>query len=423
MPVYKSIFASSPDGILVVSNAGNILMANPAAEKLFGYEQSGLAGHSIDDLMPTDMAARHKGYLEKYQANPQPRPMGRMNKISGRHRSGSLFPIDVMLTQVDHYGESATLCIIRDIADRLEAERKLHLANTVFQTMQEALAVTDLDGRILMVNPAFELVTEYSEAEVLGQHLSVMHSDKHDEDFYRQKWNQIRYNGEWAGEIWNRRKGGEIYQEWLSISTIRGSDGKPVQYLVVGVDMTRMNHAETPNERLAHYDLLTGLPNRLLFHSRLQKTFEYAHREQKNFAILFLDLDGFKQVNDQLGHAAGDLLLVEIARRLLHERRETDTVARFGGDEFVIALESADGPYIQHISENLIRAVAEPVELAGFGQVRVGLSLGWASYPEDGTDLETLLHKADTALYHAKRSGRGRGVCYRDIREKESKAA
>jgi diguanylate cyclase (GGDEF)-like protein/PAS domain S-box-containing protein len=300
-----------------------------------------------------------------------------------------------------------TLCVVRDASARKEVEAKLHLANTVFQSTQEGIVVTDVNCRIVAVNPAFEMATEYSEKEVLGQHMRVLRSGRHDEYFFRLMWDAILTTGEWQGGIWNRRKSGEVYHEWLSISTVRDRDGKPVQYVGITTDMSRMNHVETAVERLAHYDALTGLPNRLLLNSRIQKTWERAHRDGKPFAVMFLDLDGFKAVNDRLGHPIGDEPLKVVADRLRENIRETDTIARLGGDEFLIVLEDVGREDIVTVAEQLITRISVPIDLGLAEPVCVGLSLGWSHYPEHADNVPALIRQADEALYQVKRSGRG----------------
>lgn len=409
---FAAIFAASPDGLLVVDGSGRIRLANPAVEHMFGYAAGELIGQAIEVLVPAHAAGHHVRDRMAYAAAPRTRPMGASTELAGRCRDGSLVPVDIMLAPVDATGTRGTLCVVRDARPRHATEAKLHLASAVFQTTQEAIVVTDTQCRILAVNPAFERVTEYAEAEVLGQHMRIVASGRHDRSFYDAMWTSIHTTGEWQGAIWNRRRSGEIYQEWLSISTVRDREGRAFQYVGVSADMTRMNHAETPIERLAHFDPLTGLPNRLLLDSRIRKTWERAHRDGLRFAVLFLDLDGFKAVNDDRGHAVGDELLRVIAARLAGSVRESDTVGRLGGDEFIVVLEDLRREDVARLADKLIARVAEPVELSDGSQAHVGLSLGWSTYPDDAQDIDTLMGQADTALYRAKRGGRGRAVAF-----------
>lgn len=409
---FAAIFSASPDGLLVVDAEGRIRLANPAVARMFGYGPDELTGQAVEVLVPSAAAARHRQDRAAYMAAPRARPMSASADLAGRCKDGSLLPVDIMLAPLQLAGLRGTLCVVRDARPRHATEAKLHLASTVFQTTQEAIVVTDTQCRILAVNPAFERVTEYAEAEALGQHMRLLASGRHDRAFYDRMWQSIHATGEWQGAIWNRRKGGEIYSEWLSISTVRDRDGQPFQYVGVSADMTRIKHVETPVERLAHYDPLTGLPNRLLLDSRIRQTWERAHRHGLRFAVLFLDLDGFKAVNDSRGHAVGDELLRVIGTRLAASVRESDTVARLGGDEFILVLEDLRREDVARLAEKLIARVAEPVVLGDGTQVLVGLSLGWSYYPDDADNIDTLMGQADTALYRAKRAGRGRAVAF-----------
>lgn len=407
MPIFEKIFDAVPDGLLVADSGGCILYVNRALERMFGYGTDELLGLSVDCLTPAEIAASHAHHRAQYQAAARVRPMSSSKNLFGRRKDGSLFPVDVMLSPLEIYDRQGTLCVVRDATLRKEVEEKLHIANTVFQSTQEAIVVTDVDCRIVAVNPAFEKVTEYAEREVLGQHMRILRSGRHDEFFYQRMWNAIVSTGDWQGAIWNRRKSGEIYHEWLSISTVRDRDGRPIQYVGISTDMDRMNHVETAVERLAHYDTLTGLPNRLLFNSRIQKTWERAHRDKRPFAVMFLDLDGFKAVNDSLGHPIGDELLKVVANRLREHLRETDTIARLGGDEFLIVLEDVGRDEIEHVAGQLVERISDPFDLGLAKPVCVGLSLGWSYYPEHADNVPALIRQADEALYQVKRSGRG----------------
>ncbi len=407
MSVFERIFEAVPDGLLVADSAGRILYVNGALERLFGYAPDELLGRAVESLTPCDVASVHAHHRLDYQARARIRPMGASSNLFGRRKDGSLFPVDVMLSPLEIQDHHVTLCVVRDASQRKAVEDKLHIANTVFQSTQEAIVVTDVECRIVAVNPAFEKVTDYRERDVIGQHMRILRSGRHDAYFYRRMWDTILSTGEWQGAIWNRRKSGEIYHEWLTISTVRDRHGQPIQYVGISTDMGRMNHVETAVERLAHYDALTGLPNRLLFNSRIQKTWERAHRDGRPFAVMFLDLDGFKAVNDRLGHLVGDELLKVVASRLREHLRETDTIARLGGDEFLIVLEDVGREEIVNVAQQLVERISDPFDLGLEQPVCVGLSLGWSYYPEHADNVPALIRQADEALYQVKRSGRG----------------
>ena len=412
---YQAIFNASPDGILIVDDAGRIVLANPSAERLFRFPAGTLCGRSIDCLVPDNAAHRHAKHRQNYNKNPRSRPMGEFDNLQGLRCDGELFFIDVSLSPIEMDSGSATLCVVRDASGHKAIEQTLYVASAVFQSTQEAIVVTDRECRIQAVNPAFETVTEYSPEEVIGKSIGLLKSGRHDQDFYRQMWRQILDTGEWSGTIWNRRKGGEIYQEWLSISSIRDRNGRTLQYVGISADMTRINHAETPTERLARYDILTGLPNRMVFQERMEKAIEAAADEGHSFAVLYLDLDGFKAVNDCFGHAVGDQLLIHVAERLRHTLRERDVVTRYGGDEFVILLDKVSAHQVPVVAQKLIGVISDPFVMGADGTAEVGLSLGWSFYPETALDANTLVEQADAALYEAKRTGRGRAVAFSQL--------
>lgn len=297
-----------------------------------------------------------------------------------------------------------------DITPQRIAEERLRQSAAVIASVQEGIVITDRNAVIQEVNPAFTRITEYSEEELRGQHMGVLQSGRHDRVFYQAMWDSLAASGAWQGEIWNRRKSGEIYLEWLSISAIRDVEGQVANYVGVTIDLSRMQHAQSELERLAHHDALTRLPNRLLLMSRLEHALNRVGRFGGQGAVLFIDLDRFKEANDSLGHRAGDELLQLAARRWRERLREMDTLARLGGDEFVVIVEDiAHGDAAAVVANELIRALAEPFVLSCGRVAVIGASIGIALFPRDGTIASELIEKADRALYEAK--GTGRGCC------------
>jgi diguanylate cyclase (GGDEF)-like protein/PAS domain S-box-containing protein len=274
--------------------------------------------------------------------------------------------------------------------------------------MQEGLFITDLSGRMIAVNPAFRAIMEYSEAELVGQHLRMLRSGRHDAAFYDTVWKNVQLSGSWRGEVWNRRKSGEISPQWIGISTVRDEGGEPQYYVGVCADIGRMQNAMSHLQYLAHHDPLTGLANRSLLALRLRHTVERARRDGGRCAVLYLDLDGFKLVNDRLGHDAGDDLLRRAARRMSRRLRDIDTLARLGGDEFVLVLEqlAADAD-AEDVARSIIARLTRWFRLRNGNKVSVGVSIGISVYPTDGDDAEALMRRADLALYRAKSAGRG----------------
>ncbi|MFP4079818.1 MAG: EAL domain-containing protein [Ectothiorhodospira sp.] len=285
-------------------------------------------------------------------------------------------------------------------------EERLRLADQVFQAADEGIMVTDTGGHIVAVNPAFTHITGYSEDEVKGRQPSFLRSGRQDTAFYQNLWNTLQGSGHWRGEIWNRRKSGEVYPEWLTISAVPNESGEIEHYVGVFSDIGQVKEAQQQLEFMAHYDPLTGLANRVLFRDRLRHALLRAKRHRNTLVLLFIDLDRFKTINDTLGHTLGDQLLKTVARRMEHATRASDTLSRLGGDEFVLLLDgelSRDD--IQILSRKLLRILEEPMHLDGH-EVVVSASIGIATYPEDGEDADTLLKHADLAMYEAKTHGR-----------------
>ena len=296
-----------------------------------------------------------------------------------------------------------------DVTERHEREQALRLAATVFEIVDEAVVVTDLNNRIVSVNPAFTAITGYAPAEVVGKNPKLLASGSHSPAFYQAMWRALAESGSWRGEIWNRAKSGKVYVEWLAIKQVRDEQGEASHYVAVFSDISERKAAEDRMQQLAHYDALTGLPNRTLFHDRLQQSLAKAKRDKTRLALMFIDLDEFKPINDSLGHHVGDLLLKEVARRLLDcLRRESDTVGRLGGDEFVVILPDMEAlDDATRVAEKILEALARPCELAG-RSVCVSASIGIAAYPEHGADDKQLLTSADAAMDQAKQAGRNR---------------
>ncbi|MBL6987913.1 MAG: EAL domain-containing protein, partial [Methylobacter sp.] len=296
--------------------------------------------------------------------------------------------------------------ILIDITERKSNEEKLSLANLVYQAIGEAIMVADADNRIVTVNPAFTELTGYSLQEAIGQPTTLLKSGHQNEGFYQIMWHALETTGHWQGEIWNRRKNGEIYLEWLTINTVYDDQNKVLHRVAMFSDITDQKHAEQTIWQQANFDSLTGLPNRHMFYERLAQEMKKSQRVGLPLALLFLDLDHFKDVNDTLGHCKGDLLLKEMAQRLLNCVRNTDTVARLGGDEFTIILaELQDQDSIERLAQDILRQLTKPFELAG-DSAYVSVSIGITLYPEDTDDIDVLIKNADQAMYAAKDQGR-----------------
>lgn len=316
--------------------------------------------------------------------------------------------------------------LLRDAIDKCLRDaqrlRELRMARLVFESAGEGVIVTDPDGVIQAVNPAFCEISGYREDEAIGRTPSILSSGHHDAEYYRQMWEHLRGLGRWSGEIVNRRKSGEVYPEWLSIVAVDDAAHATTHYIGLFSDITERKREEDRIRRLAHYDVLTGLPNRILFTDHMQRALARMHRRGGQLAVLYLDLDRFKPVNDLYGHGFGDLVLAEAARRMAACMRETDTISRRGGDEFVATLEASDAKDTAAlVSRKLIEAVSQPYRIEG-REVSIGASVGVAIYPDDGADAESLLKAADAALYQAKNQGRGDFRFFRDTDQEEVEA-
>ncbi len=286
------------------------------------------------------------------------------------------------------------------------------LMSKVFENAGEGVVITAPDTRIISVNKAFTEVTGYSAEEAIGMTPSMLQSGKQDQSFYEQMWEILKRDGQWQGEIWNANKNGEIYLEWLSVTAVRDEDGNLSHYIGIFSDITSEKENEERLAHLAHYDQLTNLPNRILFDDRLKQALGLARRTRSRLAIMFLDLDGFKAINDTLGHDAGDELLKQVANRLSASLRSSDTVARFGGDEFTIVLPEIDSrESVSRVATKITEAIARPYTLNG-NEARVTTSIGISLYPADGQHANTLLKKADNAMYQAKHHGKNHHEFY-----------
>ncbi|MDR5866441.1 EAL domain-containing protein [Halomonas koreensis] len=294
-----------------------------------------------------------------------------------------------------------------------QSRESLQLAERVIDASLEGIIITDPRTRIQFVNPAFTQMTGYHLDEVAGRTPAVLSSGRHDATFYRDMWQTLQEHGFWRGEIWNRRKSGELYLELLTISAIRDEAGEVSHYAALFTDITHIRENEEQVRHLAYYDPLTRLPNRRLLDDRLALAVRHAHRQARRLAVLFLDLDHFKQVNDSLGHALGDELLVKLTERLQQHLREDDTLARLGGDEFIALLPDVqEVDEVTRVARRLIEAASAPFEL-GRHRYRVGCSVGISVYPDDGEAPETLVQRADAAMYRAKQEGRNTYRLYR----------
>lgn len=298
------------------------------------------------------------------------------------------------------------------LAERKKNEESLLVTSSVFEISQEAITITDADNNIIDVNPAFTRITGYSKEEVIGINPRLLGSGVHDHAFFEIVWKALAQEDSWRGEIWNRRKSGEIYPAMLSISLLRDSAGKAIRHIAVFSDISKLKEHEAELVRIAHFDALTNIPNRILLADRMQQAIAQTSRDQSMMAVCYLDLDGFKPINDAMGHQAGDEVLIEVAKRIGITIRGGDTVSRLGGDEFVVLLLGiSKGEECVVILERLLEVIAKPIAVNN-STASVSASIGVSLYPIDDEDPDTLLRHADQAMYVAKQSGKNRFHIY-----------
>ena len=380
---------------------------------VLGYHPDELTGKlRVHDLLPEAERERFAAAYDDLLAQPLPfRDL--QNPV--QHREGHI----VWLSSAGHplYDDNGYWIGFRgsdkDVSEVRPREERLKLFASVFQSSHEGIMVTDRRNRIIDVNPSFTRITGYARDEVIGKNPSLLSSGKQNEAFYKNLWQSLSSQGFWRGEVWNRRKDGAFYAEILSISVVRDDQGEVSHHVGVFTDISRIKEQQDELDRLANYDALTGIPNRRLLADRMTLACERAAINGSLVAVCFLDLDGFKPVNDEYGHEAGDFLLVAISRRLSSLLRVNDIVARLGGDEFVVAFTGmSDTAGIVDALERLMEEIAKPVSMSGQRELRVTASIGVTVYPDDPGDPDTLLRHADAAMYQAKQGGRGRYVLF-----------
>ncbi|WP_142847640.1 diguanylate cyclase domain-containing protein [Telmatospirillum sp. J64-1] len=399
---FRALVEVSPDAILLATQEG-LTFANPAAIALCGGDPlSGIKDSCPCHVLLQGPAADAARAILDGKSNETIRLETRLAESLCKTE------VEVTLVPLTHGGSPAVQIILRDITARREVERKQQLTAALFQTTSEPLMITDAQEKLLAVNPAFTAVTGYSAAEVLGKTPRVLSSGRHTKEFYDEMWQSLSQEGHWNGEMWNRRKNGEVYVQRLSVSVIYDEAGQVANYVGVASDITDQKRESEQILHRANYDALTGLPNRLLLSDRLVQALTKMARQKDGLALMFIDLDGFKPINDTYGHLLGDQLLQRVAERLCGSVRESDTVARLGGDEFVILvsdIRSAD--HACQIADKVLLSLSTPF-LLGDVTAHISGSIGIALSPQHGTTPEGLLDAADRAMYQAKRQGKGR---------------
>ncbi len=393
---------------------------NRAGEKLLGTSEQQLVGRNDYDLFPTEQADFFTS-MDREVLN-----LGSVVDIPEEQidtPSGIRFLHTRKATIHDSEGNPKYLLgVSEDITDRKQTGERLRQWSKVIDSTSEAMMITDLEGSILDVNRAFSLITGYNREEIIGHNPRIFKSGYHKEDFYQLMWKSVLQSGSWRGEIHNRRKNGEVYPAWETISTVYNENNVPTHLVSVFSDISPIKKTQEKLDFLAHHDPLTGLPNRILLNDRMEHAIMRAHRDAHGVAVMFLDLDRFKNINDSLGHPVGDELLKEVASRLQHVLREIDTVSRQGGDEFVLVLEDIkESESLVDTARKVLSVLDRPFQISGREMV-ITASLGISLYPDDGSDATTLIRNADAAMYRAKENGRNGFWFYtEDITHKAAK--
>jgi diguanylate cyclase (GGDEF)-like protein/PAS domain S-box-containing protein len=388
-------------GIIIVHDR-KVQWANSAFETMLGYGKGEMTGCLTRQLYSND-----EDYQAIADANTKISTGIIKDELEFKRKDGKHIWVSMRGSTL-HENEGQTLWVFVDISKRKKATEKLRLLGRVFNSTQDAITITDANQNIIDVNPAFCEITGYSREDVIGQSPRILSSGRQSPEFYTEMWQKIDEQGHWQGEIWNRKKKGEVYAELLTISKLKDNNGNITNFVGIFSDITRSKQQQEELKLLAQYDVLTKLPNRILFTDRFQQAMAHSKRSKSLLAVCFLDLDDFKPVNDNFGHEIGDQLLIEVAHRITACIREEDTVARLGGDEFALLLGNTFSyDHCQQTMERVHHSLAKPYWINGISH-QVTASSGITLYPLDEGDIDTLLRHADQAMYLAKQAGRNR---------------
>lgn len=405
---HRLLAENCSDMIAVLDLDGRYVYVSPASVPLFGQTEADLLGHRAVEYAHPDDA----GKLPALIAEIRRTPMVHTLTFRRRRHDGQYCWVESKLQGIlgPDGAVSEIILTARDISERRQAEEELHLAALAFEALH-GMIITSPDGTILRVNEGFTHITGYPADEVVGRNPSLLRSGRHDRKFFRSLWDSVIRTGSWKGEMWNRRKNGEIYPQWLSITAIKAASGETTHYVGSFADITQHKADTDKIEHMAFYDPLTRLPNRRLLEDRLHQALAISLRSKREGALLFIDLDNFKTVNDTLGHDKGDELLQQVAKRLTASVRESDTVARLGGDEFVVMLEelsenrSEAATQTRFVGKKILDALDAPYKLAAH-DVECSASIGVTLFGDHRQNMHDILKQADLAMYRVKTGGR-----------------
>ncbi|MBZ0106413.1 MAG: diguanylate cyclase [Sulfuricella denitrificans] len=406
---HAQLYDLSPVGYLSLDDKGRALEINHSAAALLGRERMSLSGKHFIAWLAEEERPLFMNHLRQVFHSRDKQVIDLRIKTPG----GILRDLHLE-SQVMERPDQQRYCHseLTDRSDQRKAEEASCLTARVIESAAEGIMITDAHRIIRLVNPAFEKSTGYSAREAIGRTPALLQSGRHDEHFYREMWATLDLHGKWQGEVWNRNKSGDIYPEWLSISAVRDSRQKVTHYVGIFSDAHTQEQILERLHYLAYYDGLTGLPNRRLFLDRLTISLAQARRDGHMLALMFIDLDHFKQINDRLGHKIGDGLLVAVTERLKTCLRDGDTLARLGGDEFTVILPAITHPNAaSHVARKFLQGFSHPLIIEEH-ELQITCSIGFGIFPDDGEDADSLLNHADIAMYQIKESGRNSYVRY-----------
>ncbi|MDR2550684.1 MAG: EAL domain-containing protein [Desulfobulbus sp.] len=403
---FRTFFEMASVGVAEIDTlSGRFLQINVRFCELVGYTEEEMLSRSLAEITLPEDCERNRQLRHDLVDGTLPEFTIEERLL---HRNGQAVWVIVTVSPLWRAGEPPGCClaVVRDISKRKRAEEELLFAAKVFEHSIEGIMVTDQEGTILQVNPAFTQITGYSAEEAVGNTPKLLKSNRHEPSFYRTMWEQLGRDGQWSGEIWNRRRDGEVYPEWQTVNAVRNPLGQVTNYVCIFHDISELKRQQEALEHQAQHDALTGLPNRVLFNDRLQMALARMRRKASRLALLFLDLDNFKHINDSFGHTAGDNLLMAMSRRLKGQLRASDTLARQGGDEFLVLLpEIGTAEDAGLIATRLLECLRVPFFHENI-EYYVSASIGVTIAPDDGANIDDLIKNADIAMYRAKKQGR-----------------
>ena len=406
---FKLLYENVPYPYQSLDDKGLLINVNKKWCDVTGYSKDEAIGQKFSiftDESYERLKALFKIFLENKKVENE--------KIKIKKKNGEIILASFTGNFSNINGELKTHCIFKDITAQEKIEKKLKLSDIVFENTNEGILITNNKNNIISINSAFTKITGYEEADIINKNPKVLKSGKHDKEFYEKLWSDLLTTGQFKGEVWNRKKNGEIYPEWLNISIVKDSSGNILNYVAIFSDITKIKKSNERIEYLAHHDPLTNLPNRLLLKARLDQSITRASISKEILALFFIDIDNFKVINDTYGHSIGDKIINLVASRLQKNLRAEDTISRIGGDEFVIVIENIDQERsVEKIANKILDDFKEPIKLQEY-LFDVTISIGISLFPNNSLDAENLIKHADTAMYSAKNAGRNQFQFYKN---------